>query len=85
MQIIALITGDDKSLRAHNYSIATDDLIELLSKFPHLIFEGGYGYYGLFGNFSQKWEMNVTKTLGPNGLCFTFNFPGSEKFFQEEM
>lgn len=83
-QILAITLHDD-TLAELNVSVPTDDLVERLDDFQKLLQKHlSWRYVGIRANWTEKYEVNLTQTFGPNSLCYTFNFPGAAKFFHLE-
>lgn len=68
---------NDDFLSKFNVSISTDNFIAQLLEFSNF-----YGYMsGDKGNWTNKHHINYTEVISQKGLCYTFNFPTAEKFF----
>jgi acid-sensing ion channel, other len=81
LQILAVTVNDD-TLSNLNLSVTTDDLVERLEDFRKLMKLSNQRFYDrVAANWTEKFDVNLTQTLGPNGLCYTFNFPGADKMF----
>jgi hypothetical protein len=84
LQLIALTTGYNL-LTAYNKSIPTHDIPQLLHKFYDILgltLQYEYSERNIMkANWTGKYEANFTKVYGPNGTCFTFNYPGAAKIF----
>lgn len=84
LQIVSLTTDDD-FLNDYNVSIPTDDLVDILKKFPKLIYTiNTYQLNILHAWWGKFFQAVFTETLGPKGICWTFNFPGASKLFNLE-
>lgn len=83
LQVISLVTKDD-FLNKFNVSISTKNFNNRLSKFlnfQHREYYGGQKNSQDKGNWTKDYQVNYTEVIGRNGLCYTFNFPSSEKIF----
>lgn len=89
MQIISVIYGDER-LSNLNLTIPTDDFVERLNDF-FPFFSRGIGSNervrnnhakNCRANWTMEYEVNLTKVLGPNGFCYTFNLPKLEKLYK---
>ncbi|KAL7036626.1 hypothetical protein ACKWTF_008880 [Chironomus riparius] len=90
MQIVSLVANDRfMSGNYPNLSITTEDFLDVLNTFGSFIGESVKSnvlptYYFFNGNWSNKYPMNLTRTIGPTGFCHTFNFPNSSQMFRME-
>ena len=90
MQIVSLVANDRfMSGNYPNLSITTEDFMEVLNTFGSYIGESVKSnvlptYYFFNGNWSNKYPMNLTRTLWRTGFCHTFNFPNSSQMFQRD-
>jgi hypothetical protein len=90
MQVISLV-ADDRFMSENypNISISTDNFMDVLNSTGSFVgdplskfYEIPYFYFR--GNFSNKYAMNLTRTLWKTGFCHTFNFPNSSQMFYME-
>lgn len=79
-----MITKDD--FLNVNLSIPTDDFIDRLRDFPSFWREPDDDEI-MIPDQSLRWigiyEVNLTEILWSTGFCYTFNYPGFEKMFND--
>jgi hypothetical protein len=80
LQILAVTVNDD-TLSKLNLPVSTDDLVERLDDFTKLMHSVAVSYDRIIANWTDKFDVNPAQTLGPNGLCYTFNFHGADQMF----
>ena len=87
MQTVSLIANDQFMLENYqNTSIPTDNFMDLLYSFGTFVGDPIQNdvdppYFYFRGNWSNKYPMNLTRTLWNTGFCHTFNFPNSSQMF----
>jgi len=90
MQVVSLV-GNDRFMSENyrNLSITTDDFMDVLNSTGSFVGDpilkyNLLPYFFLKGNWSNKYPMNLTRTLWKTGFCHTFNFPNSSQMFHME-
>lgn len=87
MQIGSLVSNDRfMSKKFPNLSIATEDFLDVIDSFgiflsPSFTRSKSTPYINIYGNWSNKFPLNLTRTLSKTGYCYSFNFPNSSQMF----